>query len=141
MDESHKGGIMAIFVDTNVIIDIVTGDPSWADWSIAILEAHADKELSINPAIYSELCFGYNSIDEVDYLIRQFEFNYHEIPRDGLFRAAKAFKVYKARGGTKDFVLPHFFIGGHAESSSSRLITRDVNRYRTYFPTVTIIHP
>jgi hypothetical protein len=132
---------MAILVDTNVLIDIVTDDPKWADWSVAILEQYADQELSINPAIYAELCFDYNSVEEVDYLIRQFGLNYQEIPRDGLFRAAKAFKVYKSRGGAKDFVLPDFFIGGHAESSNSRLITRDVQRYRSYFPAVTIINP
>lgn len=141
MDQHHKGGVMAILVDTNVIIDIVTDDPQWADWSISILEAYADEELSINSAIYAELCFDYSSIEDVDYLIRQFRFNYLEIPRDGLYRAAKAFKVYKSRGGSKDFVLPDFFIGGHAESSSSRLITRDVHRYRSYFPSVTITHP
>lgn len=132
---------MAILVDTNIIIDIVSDDPNWADWSITILEQYADQELSINPAVYAELCFNYDSVEEVDYLIRQFELNYQEIPRDGLFRAAQAFKVYKSKGGTKDFVLPDFFIGGHAESSNSRLITRNVKRYRTYFPAVTIINP
>ena len=132
---------MAILVDTNVMIDIVTDDPNWADWAVAILEQYADQELSINPAIYAELCFDYSSVEEVDYLIRQFGLNYQEIPRDGLFRAAKAFKVYKSRGGAKDFVLPDFFIGGHAESSNTGLITRDVKMYRTYFPGVTIINP
>jgi len=132
---------MAILVDTNVIIDIINGDPKWADWSITTLEQHADEELSINPAIYAELCFDYDSAEDVDYLIRQFKFHYHEIPRDGLFRAAKAFKIYKSQGGSKDFVLPDFFIGGHAESSNARLVTRDVKRYRSYFPSVEIIHP
>lgn len=132
---------MAILVDTNVIIDIVTDDPKWADWSIKILESHADQELSINPAVYAELCFGYDSVEEVDYLIRQFRFGYLETPRDGLFRAAKAFKAYRERGGLKDFVLPDFFIGGHADSSSLRLITRDVKRYRSYFPSISLIHP
>ncbi|MCF6310913.1 MAG: type II toxin-antitoxin system VapC family toxin [Verrucomicrobiales bacterium] len=124
-----------------MIIDIVSDDPRWADWSIAILEQYADEELSINSAIYAELCFDYGSVAEVDYLIRQFRLNYLEIPRDGLFRAAKAFKAYKGKGGTKDFVLPDFFIGGHAESANSRLITRDVKRYRSYFPSVSVIHP
>lgn len=132
---------MTVFVDTNVIFDIVTDDPIWSDWSIAILEANIDHQLSINPAIYAELCFDYESVDEVDYMIRKFKFNYLEIPKNGLFRAAKAFKIYKTRGGTKDFVLPDFFIGGHAESTNSKLITRDVKRYRTYFPSLELINP
>jgi predicted nucleic acid-binding protein len=31
-----------IFVDTNILIDIATGKPAWADWSRrAIVSAHA----------------------------------------------------------------------------------------------------
>jgi predicted nucleic acid-binding protein len=132
---------MAILVDTNVILDVVTNDPKWADWAIESLEAHEDLELSINPAIYAELCFGYDSAEQVDDLIKRFGFRYEEIPRAGLHRAAQAFRKYRARGGTKAFVLPDFFIGGHAEAANHRLMTRDLARYQSYFPKVSIISP
>jgi predicted nucleic acid-binding protein len=38
-------------------------------------------------------------------------------------------------------VLPDFFIGAHAAVAQLPLLTRDVRRYRTYFPTVQLIAP
>jgi len=44
-------------VDTNVLLDLVTDDPAWADWSITQLEAASvDGPLLINDVIYA--CCG-----------------------------------------------------------------------------------
>jgi predicted nucleic acid-binding protein len=37
--------------------------------------------------------------------------------------------------------LPDFYIGAHAVMTGYRLLTRDVRRYRTYFPAIDIIAP
>jgi predicted nucleic acid-binding protein len=37
--------------------------------------------------------------------------------------------------------LPDFFIGAHAELMRWKLATRDVERYRIYFPAVELIEP
>ena len=132
---------MSVLVDTNVIIDVLTDDPQWADWSIEQLEANAGTGLTINPVVYAELCFGSPSVDFVDDVVRRLALIYQEIPRQGLFRAAKAFARYKGRKGTKTSVLPDFFIGGHAEATGIPLLTRDTKRLSTYFPSVTLICP
>lgn len=132
---------MPVIVDTNVILDVITDDPNWADWSIGILEEYSPGGLIVNSAIYAELSFGIEAISEVDNLIRNFGLLYKDVPRLGLFKAAKAFREYKKRKGGKDFVLPDFFIGGHAEALDVPIITRDVSRYKTYFPNIKIIHP
>ncbi|MCG8602540.1 MAG: type II toxin-antitoxin system VapC family toxin [Verrucomicrobiales bacterium] len=132
---------MPVLVDTNVIIDILSDDPNWADWSEDILAEYSENGLAINSAVYAELCFGCESTAEVDAITSQMGLQFLEIPKDGLFCAAKAFAKYRNSGGTKNFVLPDFFIGGHAESSSIPLITRDATRYRTYFPDTNVISP
>jgi len=132
---------MPVLVDTNVLVDVLTDDPRWADWSIAQLESNSDVGLLINPVIYAELCFGSPSIEFVDDIVRRFALTYQEIPRQGLFRAAKAFGQYKSRRGTRASVLPDFFIGGHAEAAGIPLLTRDTKRLSTYFPGVTLIRP
>ena len=132
---------MAVLVDTNIIIDVLTDDPVWADWSIAQLAAHEGLGLVINPVIYSELCFGFATIDGVEEVVARFGLLYEEIPRSGLFKAAKAFRAYKSRSGTKRSVLPDFFVGGHGEAAGMPVLTRDIGRLQTYFPAIRLIHP
>jgi predicted nucleic acid-binding protein len=64
-----------------------------------------------------------------------------EVPRPALFLAAKAFVQYRRRGGSKQQVLPGFFIGAHAAVEGWPLLTRDASRFRTYFPTLEVIAP
>ncbi len=132
---------MPVLVDTNVIIDVLTDDERWAEWSIAQLERYSGNGLIINPVIYAELCFGSPSVEFVDDVVRKFGLTYQEIPRQGLFRASKAYGQYRATKGTKISVLPDFFIGGHAEASGISLLTRDTGRLSTYFPAVRLICP
>jgi len=132
---------MAVLVDTNVIIDVLTDDRQWADWSVEQLKTNADSGLIINPAVYAELCFGSPSVEFVDDIVKRFALTFQEIPRKGLFRAAKAFAQYKRRKGTKTSVLPDFFIGGHAEAADIPLLTRDTRRLSVYFPSVRLICP
>ena len=50
-------------VDTNVLLDLVTDDPNWANWSIAQLEATFLRgPLLINDVIYAELAVRYDRI-------------------------------------------------------------------------------
>jgi predicted nucleic acid-binding protein len=64
-----------------------------------------------------------------------------EIPKEALFLAGKAFLKYRKNKGTKRSPLPDFYIGAQAAIFGIDLMTRDVSRYRTYFPTVRLISP
>ncbi len=126
-------------IDSNVIIDIIGDDHAWRDWSI---EALAACEVPFaNPIVFAELCYLRPSPSEVEKLLRTLEIGYLELPKDALFMAAQAFKLYRQRGGNKTAPLPDFFIGAHAAVLGVPIITRDVRRYQTYFPTVTLIAP
>jgi predicted nucleic acid-binding protein len=64
-----------------------------------------------------------------------------EVPRPALFLAAKAFAQNRRRGGSRQQVLPDFFIGAHAAVEGWPLLTRDARRFRTYFPTLEVLAP
>ena len=132
---------MPVLLDTNVIIDVITDDPQWADWSISQLESNETRGSVINPVIYAELCFGFPAFDAVEALVRHLSLACDEIPRLGLFKAVKAFAAYRSRGGPGGSVLPDFFVGGHAEATGMPVLKRDTTRLRTYFPTVRLICP
>lgn len=131
-----------LLVDTNVLIDVLQGDPQWADWSIQQLRAQSQlHELTINPIIYSELSLVYESIEALDETIATMRLAFREIPRPALFLAAKAFVRYRREGGVKHNVRADFFIGGHAAVAKCAVLTRDPARYRSYFPTVDLLAP
>jgi predicted nucleic acid-binding protein len=131
-----------ILVDTNVLVDLVTDDPLWGEWSQRQLDlAAAQNQLAINCIVYAELSVGYSRIEELDAMIREVGLVTVAIPRFALFLAGKAFQRYRSAGGVRTGVLPDFFLGAHAVISESVLMTRDAARYRTYFPGIVLIAP
>jgi len=131
-----------ILVDTNVLVDLVTDDPLWAEWSQQQLDIAAiQDELAINDIVYAELSVRYARIEELDAMIRGARLVNATMPRPALFLAGKVFQRYRSAGGTRTGVLPDFFLGAHAVVSDCVLITRDAARYRTYFPGIMLIAP
>lgn len=131
-----------LLVDTNVLIDVLENDPDWAEWSLTQLRQRAQlTPLAINPIIYTELSVAFSSIEALDATLATMQLRHLEIPRPALFLAGKAFVRYRQQGGSKSNVLADFFIGAHAAVSGLPLLTRDIRRYRAYFPTVELIAP
>ena len=129
-------------VDSNIILDIFLNDPIWADRSESTLEKYAHyTTLYINSIIYSEISIGFELIEDLESAVTKAGFQMLEIPKEALFLAGKAYLKYKKRKGVKRTPLPDFFIGAQAAVLNLDLITRDVSRYRSYFPTVRLITP
>jgi len=132
----------AVLVDSNVILDIATDDPSWGGWSAQALARAADQStLVINPLIYAEVSIGFDRVEDLDALLPPDVFRRLPLPFEAAFLAGKAFAVYRRRGGNKVAPLPDFYIGAHAAVEGFRLLTRDARRYRTYFPKLEILAP
>jgi predicted nucleic acid-binding protein len=129
-------------VDTNVILDLAMGDERWAPWSLLQLKkASLAGPLVINDVIYAELSVRFDAIDQLDFILAGLGVRLEPIPRRALFSAARAFRLYRSRGGTRTGVLPDFFIGAHAVVQDYPLLTQDAGRYGTYFPGLGLIAP
>ena len=131
-----------ILVDSNVILDVFLDDPNWAEWSESKLEKFSTiTKLFINPIVYSEVSIGFKKIEALESVMNRAGFQMLDIPKEALFLAGKAFLKYRKNKGTKRSPLPDFYIGAQAAIFDMDLITRDVPRYRTYFPSVRLISP
>jgi hypothetical protein len=131
-----------LLVDSNVILDIFLDDPNWADWSeSALVEYSSDTDLYINSIVYSEVSIGFEKIEELESALNKSGFQMLEIPKEALFLAGKVFLKYRRSRGIKRSPLPDFYIGAQAAVFDMELITRDVTRYHTYFPSVRLISP
>lgn len=131
-----------VIVDSNVLLDVITSDPRWGPWSSTCLEQIADHStLVINPLIYAELSVGFETIEGLERSLPRDLFRRESLPYEAAFLAGKAYLLYRRSGGTRRSPLPDFYIGAHAAVLGHRLLTRDPNRYRSYFPTVDLITP
>jgi predicted nucleic acid-binding protein len=134
--------LIVILADTSVLLDIIKDDLNWITWSQGAFEtAAAGDDIATNDVIFAELCSRYDAVGDVEAAIGRLGVAIRPIPRTALFQAAKAFSAYRQRGGAKTGVLPDFFIGAHAAVTGARLLTRDPQRVRAYFPGVVLITP
>ncbi len=129
-------------VDSNVLLDIMTNDDQWSEWSMEALAQAADTgPLYINPVIYAEVSIRFATVEALEDALPSRDYRREPVPWAAAFLAGKAFVDYRRNKGTKSSTLPDFFIGAHAAVAELSLLTRDTGRYRTYFPTVELITP
>jgi predicted nucleic acid-binding protein len=134
--------MVAVLVDSNVLLDIMNESPAWFSWSSTALAQAADSgRIIINPIIYGEISVHFDTIEELDDTLADTPFDREPLPYEAAFLAGKAFLNYRRRGGIRHSLFPDFLIGAHAAITGYRLLTRDVSRYRTYYPGLQLITP
>lgn len=132
----------SVLVDSNILLDVLLQDPQWFNWSSQMLAQCANEsELIINPLIYAEISVGFQSEEELEILMLSLFFHREPLPYEAAFLAGKAFLSYRQNGGIRRSPLPDFYIGAHALTAGYRLLSRDRQRYRTYFPDLDLIAP
>jgi predicted nucleic acid-binding protein len=129
-------------VDTNVLLDVVSADPRWLEWSLSQLARRtALGPVIVNDVIYAEMSIRMETLADLEQALRELDVRLEHVPIHALFLAGKCFRRYRSSGGIRTGVLPDFFIGAHAQVLGWPILTRDVRRYRTYFPDVVLITP
>ncbi len=129
-------------LDANVLLDLATDDEIWRVWSErAIEDALAEGSAVVNPVIYAELALRFAHAQALDRWLGELEIEKAMLPFEAAFLASRAYRRYRSLGGARRSPLPDFFIGAHARISSLTLVTRDAQRYRTYFPEARLISP
>lgn len=130
------------FVDTNILIDILSGDERWADWSQEQLaRCGSVGPLIINEIVYAEMSARLESRDLADHVVATASLEMRSPNRDSLFLAGQAFRAYRARGGVRTSMIPDFIIGAHASVLGAPILTRDTHRFQSYFPQLPLISP
>ena len=129
-------------VDSCVLIDVLADDPVWAEWSLDQLERRAALgPLLINPLILAEISPRFERASDLEVALAGLPLVKAALPWDAAFLAGQAFKVYRQSQGLKTSPMPDFYIGAHALVGQLQLLTRDAARYRSYFPTLSLVAP
>ncbi|NUP25861.1 MAG: type II toxin-antitoxin system VapC family toxin [Nocardia sp.] len=129
-------------VDSCVLLDVLTDDKNWSQWSADRLAEAVDfGRVVINPIVYAEVSVGYDTVELLDSLLPTEDFVREALPFRAGFLAGKAYQRYRRNDGTKRSPMPDFYIGAHAAVSGYRLLTRDEQCFKSYFPTIDLIVP
>jgi predicted nucleic acid-binding protein len=131
---------MTTLVDAIVLLDIITEDEQWASRSAdALSAAAAHGDVAINPIVYAEVSLAYDTIEALDAALQGL--TRLALPYEAGFLAARCYLRYRKSGGRRRSPLPDFYIGAHAAIDGHDLLTRDSNRYRSYFPRLRVVSP
>jgi hypothetical protein len=112
-----------VMVDANVVLDLLTNDPKWVDWSARQMASARDEGLLvINPIIYAEVANAFSHESELNSYFAPTDFVREALPWNAAWHAARAFASYRKAGGAKASPLPDFYIGAHAVMAGHTLI-------------------
>ncbi len=85
-------------VDANVILDVVTEDEEWFDWSASMLERAAEQgPLAINPIVYAEVSIRFARIETLEDALPSDYFARTPLPWEAAFLASKCFDRSRRR--------------------------------------------
>ena len=139
---TNYDGSAGVLVDTNVWVDCIDPKSDWHNWAVEQLQTCSEKcPLQVNLIIYTELLVPGPDIDALDELLDIYETLRSPLPWSCGALAAKAFGLYRRRGGTRRLPLPDFFIGAHAAVANLTVLTRDPTGYISYFPRLAVLGP
>jgi len=128
-------------VDSSVLLDVFTEDPTWLPWSEAQLIAAARRgALVVNVVVLAEVAPRFSRIEALREALPSMAV-LEEIPTDAAFLAGHAHAAYRRAGGSRPAVLPDFLIGAHAAVTGRPLLTRDPRRVTIYLPGAELISP
>ena len=132
-----------IFVDSNVIIDLLERDEHWFDWSrrqvsLAVGQGHT---LIISAIVVAECAGRFADLADLTNTLNMLDIGVADLPLGAAFAAGCLFRQYRREQTDRRKILADFLIGAHAAYDGATLLTRDPHLYRRYFPELPLITP
>ncbi len=134
--------MMISAVDSSVILDVVTGNPEFADASERVLrKAAAEGKLVICESVLAEICPAFEEHDVVAEFLADWQLEFTPSSAESAILAGTHFATYLTRGGKRGRIVADFLIGAHAALHADRLVARDRGYLRDYFAQLTVLDP
>ena len=133
---------MITAVDTNILFDLLLGDPTYGSHSTqALRQAAAERRLVACAPVWAETCAGIDQ-PHLEDALDELGIHFDALQQASAALAGQMWAHHRARGGGRRArVVADFLIGAHALRQADRLLTRDRGFYRDYFESLTILDP
>lgn len=137
---------MTLF-DSSVIIDARETESPWQSWAKEQIKYFGSTEgAGVNVVALAEISVRVENPEAVAEMLVSWGMELLPLPVAAAAPAAKAFALHIKRRQKTSLLIskipqPDFFIGAHAMAGGMKLVTRDPERIKTYFPSVELIVP
>jgi predicted nucleic acid-binding protein len=129
-------------LDSSVILDVVTDDPSFADASEALLRrASAEGQLVAGECVLAEIRPAFSDSGEFETFLQDWQIEFVSSSLESAKLAGEHFRTYLERGGRQGRIVADFLIGAHASVLADRLLARDRGYLRDYFQELNLASP
>ncbi len=133
---------MITAVDTSVLLDLFTADPTFGARSRdALRRCRAEGSLIACEIVWAEVSGAFGGAAAAVNALDGLEIAFDAIDRDISLAAGRAWRAYRSGGGTRRRILPDFLVGAHAAARAERLLTRDRGFYRSSFASIPVLDP
>lgn len=131
-----------IALDSSVLLDILVGDPRYAEASeTCVGDALAREDVVVCDAVVAEVQGMLDTSSSVMDTLASLGIRYEPTQEAAAMRAGHMYKRFRSRGGRRERVVADFLIGAHALLQCDGLITRDAGFFRDYFKGLKVIIP
>jgi predicted nucleic acid-binding protein len=129
-------------VDSNVILDLLTGSHEYGGRSAAaIRRAATDGALIASMVVWAEVVGAHEDPQVAADRLDRLGISLVADDREVAIAAGRVHRAYRLAGGTRRRILPDFLIGAHAVIRADRLLTRDRGFYGSSFSRLAILEP
>lgn len=136
---------MQTAVDTSVILDVITADPTHGGASEAALRRAAQEgRLVIGECVLAEITPAFpGGASQIDEFLTDWDVDFTPSTQACAVLAGEMFSSYLRRRSKADprRLVPDFLIGAHAKLLADRLLARDRGYFRDYFKGLRLWEP
>ncbi len=133
---------MITALDTSVLLDLFTDDPSFRDRSLgAIRQCLAGGPLVACDVVWAEVVAAFSDEQAATRALGGIPVEYSALNARSASRAGTIWRGYRQQGGARERVVADFLIAAHAIEQADRLLTRDRGFHGAAFAGLTIVDP
>jgi hypothetical protein len=132
---------MITAIDTNVVLDVLSGGEFGPSSREAIRGARREGSLMACELVWAEVAARYRSVDAAEEALRLLDIRFAAIDPKVAIAAGQVWMGYRRGGGGRERMVADLLIGTHAWMRADRFLTRDRGFYRTYFKRMQIVDP